>query len=60
MLFDRFLTQYIKDLIECSDSEYEVTDKDIEDMVTNIEGNEYVWSILDEAVFNELGKYEKE
>jgi hypothetical protein len=57
MLFDNFIKQYVDDLIECSDNEYKLTDEEKEEIIDNIRYNEAIWEILDNAIFNELEKY---
>lgn len=57
MLFDNFIKQYVDDLIECSDNEYKLTDKDKEEIIDNVRYNEAIWETLDNAIFNELEKY---
>lgn len=57
MLFDNFIKQYVDDLIDCSDNEYKLTDKDKEEIIDNVRYNEAIWEILDNAIFNELEKY---
>ena len=59
-MFEEFLTQYIKDLIDCGDSEYDINEDEIRDVMLDVEGNEYVWEVLDEAIYQELDKYRKE
>ena len=60
MLFDKFIKQYIEDLIDCSGNEYHLTKKDKEEIIDNIRYNNMIWETLDNAIFNELNNYEKE
>lgn len=60
MLFDKFIKQYVEDLIECSDKEYDLTEEDKKEIVDSIKYNETFWEILDNAIFNELDEYDKE
>ena len=57
MLFDNFIKQYVEDLIDCTDTEYKLTDEDKEEIIDNVRYNEAIWEILDNAIFNELEKY---
>ena len=60
MLFDKFIKQYIEDLIECSDKEYDLTVEDKNDIMERVCGNDRFWETLDNIVFNYLEDYEKE
>lgn len=60
MRFQKFLQEYIQDLIECSSDEYKITEEQKEDIAAIVEGNEYVWTVIDEAIFQELDKYRVE
>ncbi len=60
MLFDNFISQYIEDLIDCSDTEYNLTKEDKNEIMDNIRYNEHIWMELDIAIFNELDKYIEE
>ncbi len=59
-MFEDFLKAYIQDLIECSSDNYEITEDQKEIIASRVSRNEYVWNILDEAIYNELNKYIKE
>ena len=59
-IIDKFLKEYVQDLIECSSDDYNITDSQIDDIVCDIEDNEHVWNIFDEAILQELGRYVKE
>jgi hypothetical protein len=59
-MFEEFLKAYIQDLIECSSDNYEITEDQKEIIASRVSRNEYVWNILDEAIYNELDKYIKE
>jgi hypothetical protein len=59
-MFEEFLKAYIQDLIECSSDNYEITEDQKEIIADRVSRNEYVWSIIDEAIYNELDKYIKE
>lgn len=60
MLFDKFIKQYIEDLIECSDKEYDLTEEDKKDIMERVCDNDRFWETLDDIVFNYLEDYEKE
>ena len=60
MLFDKFIKQYIEDLIDCSDREYDLTEEDKKEIIDNVRYNEFIWETLDNAIFTELDKYDKE
>ena len=60
MLFDKFIKQYIEDLIECSDNEYDLTEKDKKDIMVKVCDNDRVWELLDSIIFDYLEKYVKE
>lgn len=49
-MFEEFLKKYIKDLIDCGNREYNVTDENIDDIASMIENNEYIWEIIDTAI----------
>lgn len=59
-LIDKFLKEYVQDLVECSSDEYELTEEQIMDVVTSVEDNEHAWEGLNEAIFQEIGQYIKE
>lgn len=56
-MFYDFLIKYIKDYIEDSINEYEITDNDIEDIAEDVSNNDYVWECLEEAIDQQLDKY---
>lgn len=60
MLFDKFIKQYIEDLIECSDNEYDLTEKDKKDIMVKVCDNDRVWELLDSIIFDYLEEYVKE
>lgn len=60
MLFDTFIRQYIEDLIDCSDTEYELTKEDKEEIMDRIRYNEGVWELLDGIIFDYLEDFIKE
>jgi hypothetical protein len=60
MLFDKFIKQYLDDLIECSDIEYDLTDEDKKEIIDNVRYNDFIWETLDNAIFTELEDYKKE
>ena len=60
MLFDKFIKQYIEDLIDCSDTEYELTEEDKKEIIDNVRYNDFIWETLDNAIFTELEDYKKE
>ena len=53
-MFEDFLREYIKDLIDCSDIEYNLTSEDIEDVVCTISNNEELWNIIDGCIYFQL------
>lgn len=59
-MFEEFLKAYIQDLIECSSDAYEITKEQIEKVADRVERNEYVWSVIDECIYNEIDEYRKE
>lgn len=59
-MFEEFLKAYIQDLIECSSDTYNITESEKEIIADRVSRNEYVWNIIDEAIYNELDKYIKE
>lgn len=60
MLFDKFIKQYLEDLIDCSDIEYDLTEKDKKEIIDNVRYNDFIWETLDNAIFTELEDYKKE
>lgn len=56
-MFKDFLLAYIPDLIECSDNKYDVREDIIDDIADTIESNEYIWDIIDSAIYDELARY---
>ena len=60
MLFDNFIKQYIEDLIECSATEYNLTEEDKKEIIENIRYNFHFWEHLDNLIFNKLEDFEKE
>lgn len=60
MLFDKFIKQYIEDLIECSDNEYDLTEEDKKDIMVRVCENDRVWELLDGIIFDYLEDYVKE
>lgn len=56
-MFKEFLIKYIQNLIECSTDEYELTEADIDDAASMVEANEYIWDIINEAIYQEIDKY---
>lgn len=55
MLFRNFLEQYIQDLNSCWDLEIDnLTDNEIEKIVNDIQEDDYIWEMLDDAVFDGL------
>lgn len=60
MLFDKFIRQYIEDLIECSDVEYELLEEDKEEIIDRIQHNERVWELLDSIICEYLEDFIKE
>lgn len=60
MLFDKFIKQYIEDLIECSDNEYDLTEEDKKDVMVKVCDNDRVWELLDSIIFDYLEEYVKE
>lgn len=59
-MFREFLLQYIQDLIECSSDAFCISQKDIQDVASNIENSERVWNYIDEAIYEEIDKYRLE
>lgn len=60
MLFDKFIGQYIEDLIECSYKEYDLTEEDKKEIIDNIRYNNMIWEMLDNVIFDYLEDYVKE
>lgn len=60
MLFEKFIKQYIEDLIECSDNEYDLTEEDKKDVMVKVCDNDRVWELLDSIIFDYLEEYVKE
>lgn len=60
MLFDKFLNQYIEDLIDCGDTEYELSEKDKKELIVDIECNDRLWETLDDIIYHYLKNYVKE
>lgn len=60
MLFEQFLKEYVKDLIECSPYEYDIQERDIQDIVNNVMEDEHLHDVLDGCIYNLLEYYEKE
>lgn len=60
MLFEKFLTQYTKELIKLNDIEYDIQEGDIQDIVDNVMNNYTLWEFIDECVNQQLDKYAKE
>ena len=60
MLFDNFIKQYIKDYIECSDTEYDITEEDIKDIIDYISYDDRLWEVLDSIISIQLEDYIKE
>lgn len=60
MLFDKFIRQYVEDLIECSDVEYELLEEDKEEIIDRIQHNERVWELLDSIICEYLEDFIKE
>lgn len=58
-MFKDFLKQYIKDLVEVDAGEYNIDEDDIDDIADVVESNEYVWSVIDEAIYQELDNYKE-
>lgn len=59
-MFRSFLVQYVADLISCSNDTYNINENDMEDIIDSLENNENLWSIIDEAVYQEIDKYIEE
>lgn len=60
MLFDKFIEQYIEDLIECSGVEYDITEEDKKDIKNYVCGNDRLWETIDNTIFDYLGHFIKE
>ena len=56
-MFEDFLREYIQDLIECSSDKYDITEENINDVACIINNNEYIWNIIDNAIYEEIDKY---
>lgn len=57
-MFNNFLKEYIKDLIDCGDNKkYNINKKDIENIVKEVENSEFLWEIIDNSIYKELDKY---
>lgn len=59
-MFEDFIREYVKDLIECSDMDYNITKEDIEDVVYNVSNNEEIWNIIDSYIYEELDRKESD
>jgi hypothetical protein len=59
-MFEDFLREHIKDLIECGFDNYKINESDIEYIVCIINNNEKIWDIIDSTIYNELDKYKEE
>ncbi len=59
-MFEDFIREYVKDLIECSDIDYNITKEDIEDVVYNVSNNEEIWNIIDSYIYGELDRKESD
>lgn len=59
-MFEDFLKEYIKDLIECSFDKYYITDSELDKIAHSVNNNEYIWAVLDEAIYFEIEKYKIE
>lgn len=60
MLFTNFLREYIKDLIDCSPDEYEMTEADINDIANLIASDEHLWDAIDWAIYDAIDGFRKE
>ena len=56
-MFEDFLREHIKDLIECSVDNYNIPEGKMEDIVCCLNNNENLWNIIDEAIYQEIDKY---
>lgn len=60
MLFDKFIKQYLEDLIECSDIEYDLTEKDKKEVIDSVKYSDDIWEVLDNKIRYYLEDYVKE
>ena len=59
-MFEDFLREHIQDLIECSTDEYEMTEKDIEEVACRLNNDDHLWCDIDSYIFDELYQFIKE
>lgn len=59
-MFEDFLREHIKDLIECGFDNYKINENNIEDIACIINNKEEIWDVIDSAIYNELDKYKEE
>lgn len=58
-MFDAF-TEEIKFFIQDSEDEYDITERDINDIAYKIIYDEYLWEQINNIIRNELERYKKE
>jgi hypothetical protein len=59
-MFDKFLRQYIQDLMDCDMHKYDINEDDMNEIIDNLENNDHIWQVIDQAVYQQLDKYEIE
>ena len=59
-MFEDFIKEYIQDIIECSDTTYDITEEQLQNLVYTIANDDGIWQVIDETIYEKLDKYEKE
>lgn len=58
-MFLEFIEEYVQDLIECSDIDYDITEEQQKEVCYRIANNDGIWQYMDEVIYDYLGKYER-
>lgn len=59
-MFEKFLKQYVKDLIDCEYGNIGFTEDEIMEVVFALNNNEDLWQFMDTIAYNQIDKIRRD